>query len=298
MYKYLISFIVFVLFIAVCIGNCNDSNDYEDNDMDVKREEAETLENQEERQKRGKIDTIDTTNKSTSEYHSTALEIPRMTKSVSEQILEKMGYTVSYNNETKNANWVAWHLTKERTLGSANRDGIPYMVDQEVRGPRQELDDWYNLDLPLDHGHICPAADNKWSQEAMEQTFLLTNMCPQNHNLNSGDWEELESRCRGWARHYGDVYIAAGPIIDTENKNVIGNNVAVPDAFFKVILCMKGKHPKALGFIYPNVASNHKMSYYVHTVDDVEEKTGIDFFCNLPDSIETAVESVSNLHNW
>lgn len=226
------------------------------------------------------------------------LYLPRLTMKRPEQFLFRTGYTTSYNKETKCANWVAWHLTSEHTEGRWSRKGIPYMVDTDVKGPRQELEDWYNNNLPIDHGHMCPAGDNKWSAEAMEQTFLLTNMCPQNSNLNQGDWEELESRCRGWARHYGEVYIACGPIFYSNNYKTIGNNrVGVPDAFFKVVLRM-GKRPAALGFIYPNQGGRNDMSHYVMSVDDVEAKTGIDFFFNLPDDIEEKVEAISELDKW
>lgn len=232
------------------------------------------------------------------EKTDSSLELPRLTTTMQEQILSRVGYTTSYNNQTKNANWVAWHLTAEHTEGPWKRDGIPYMVDEEVKGARQELEDWDDLDMELDHGHMCPAGDNKWSSEAMEQTFLLTNMCPQNSALNRGDWEKLESRCRGWAKHYGEIYIACGPIFYSQDYKTIGDNkVGVPDAFFKVVLRM-GKKPAALGFIYPNDGTHHDMSYYVLTVDEVEEKTGIDFFYNLPDEIEDNIESHSELKRW
>lgn len=229
---------------------------------------------------------------------SSSFELPRMTSSLPEQILSRVGYTTSYNNQTKNANWVAWHLTAEHTDGSWKRDGIPYMVDEDVNGTRQELEDWDDLDMELDHGHMCPAGDNKWSEKAMSETFLLTNMCPQNSALNRGDWEKLESRCRGWAKHYGEIYIACGPIFYSRDYKTIGDNkVGVPDAFFKVVLRM-GKKPAALGFIYPNEGTHHPMDYYVLTVDEVEEKTGIDFFYNLPDDIEDDVESHSEFKKW
>lgn len=231
-------------------------------------------------------------------YDTTSLEIPKLISSKPSQILVREGYTTSYNNKTKNANWVAWHLTSAHTDGNWSRDGIPYMVDEDVKGARQELEDWYNNSLPIDHGHMCPAGDNKWSAKAMEQTFLLTNMCPQNSELNRGDWEELESRCRGWARHYGDVYIVCGPIFYTSKYKTIGyNKVGVPDAFYKVVLCMT-KKPKALGFIYPNNSESHRIQFYVTTVDKVEAVTGIDFFCNLPDDVENAIESVANFNKW
>lgn len=224
--------------------------------------------------------------------------MPKLTKSRPEQILRREGYVTSYNKQTKNANWVAWHLTAEHTDGEFTRKGIPYAVDEEVKGARQELDDWKETDLPIDHGHMCPAGDNKWSKTAMTETFLLTNMCPQNSALNRGDWEELESRCRGWARHYGEVYIACGPIFYSKNYVTIGDNkVGVPDAFFKVVLRM-GKRPAALGFIYPNDGTHHKMSHYVMTVDEVERETGIDFFYNLPDDIEQSVEAACDFSKW
>lgn len=225
-------------------------------------------------------------------------ELPRCLCSDSEQLLVRQGYIVSYNFQTKNANWVAWHLNSEHADGPYKRDGIPYMVDEEVDGPRSELEDWDVHDLPIDHGHMCPAGDNKWSKKSMEETFLLTNMCPQNSELNRGDWEKLESRCRGWAKHYGEVWIACGPIFYSGEYETIGENkVGVPDAFFKVVLRM-GMKPAALGFIYPNEGTHHPMEHYAMSVDEVEEKTGIDFFYNLPDSIENMVESTIDFKHW
>lgn len=224
--------------------------------------------------------------------------LARMTASRPEQILQRVGYTTSYNSNTKCPNWVAWHLTETHTDGPWSRKGIPYMIDEEVEGPRQELEDWDNHGLPLDHGHMCPAGDNKWSKQAMEASFLLTNFCPQNRDLNQGDWEKLESRCRGWARHYGEVYIASGPIFYSSKYKTIGDNkVGIPDAFFKVVLRM-GKRPAALGFIYLNQGGHKDMSQYVVTVDEVEAKTGIDFFYNLPDDVENVIEAEADIKKW
>lgn len=304
MKKFLIIFVASVFFIALVIGTCN-GEDYDDEYMEDEATEIIATDDDASLQTEETVNPVpDPEPEPTPEpapadtFDSSALEMPRLIASMPEQILYRTGYTTSYNNKTKNANWVAWHLTKDHTSGPWSRDGIPYMVDTDVKGARQELDDWFNHGLPIDHGHMCPAGDNKWSEDAMVQTFYLTNMCPQNSSLNRGDWEELESRCRGWANHYGEVYIACGPIFYSENYVTIGyNNVGVPDAFFKVVLRM-GKKPQALGFIYPNDGTHHKMNYYVLSVDEVEEKTGIDFFCNLPDDVEDLVESVSNFNKW
>lgn len=315
MKKFFIIFIGTLFIMALIIAQCNGDDSYDEDEMEEEEEIIETPSNiekfvgdniDEEELPEERLDLSEDNNTILDEsdipvqswYESTSLEIPRLTSSKPEQILVRAGYTTSYNKSTKNANWVAWHLTSDHTSGRWSRDGIPYMVDMEVKGARQELEDWYDHNLPIDHGHLCPAGDCKWSKDAMEQSFLLTNMCPQNSNLNRGDWEQLESRCRGWARHYGELYIACGPIFYSNDYITIGNNkVGVPDAFYKVVLHL-GKKPQALGFIYPNEGEHHNMQTYVTTVDKVEEITGIDFFYNLPDEIENQVESTSNFNRW
>lgn len=311
MRNFVIAFIVFLAFVFVIalalgqddeVADATNDMEYVDNFLNIEEslEESEALEvvedelpaevYEEAAQEKEFITALS--------YDNTAIEIPQAASVFPEQILVRKGYITSYNKETKCPNWVAWHLTKEHTDGRWRRDGISYIVDKDVKGPRQELEDWYNNKLPVDHGHMCPAGDNKWDKEAMIQTFLLTNMCPQNSALNNGDWRILEERCRGWARHYGDIYIVCGPIFYSSNYITIGGNkVGVPDAFYKVVLCVS-KKPKALGFVFPNVDETHRLNHYVRSVDEVEEITGFDFFYNLPDDIENVVESASNLNDW
>ena len=171
-----------------------------------------------------------------------------------------------------------------------------FIVDDEVPAPRAELVDYKGSGY--DRGHMCPAGDNKWGFEPMRESFFLTNICPQDHNLNCGDWNELEIACRNWANKYGDIYIVAGPVLYKGKHETIGpNKVTVPEGFFKVVLCMNGT-PKAIGFIYKNHPCNNPQSSYVNSVDQVERITGFDFFYNLPDDIEEKVESNANLSDW
>ena len=132
----------------------------------------------------------------------------------------------------------------------------------------------------------------------MKESFLLTNMCPQDRGLNSGVWNRIEMDCRKWARKYGDVYIVCGPVLLNREHETIGKNkVVVPEAFFKVILCLQGK-PKAIGFVVRNNEGKKKRDQFINTVDDVERITGYDFFPALPDSIENVVEAYSNIKDW
>lgn len=213
-----------------------------------------------------------------------------------EQILRREGYTASYNKTTKLPNWVAWHLTADRTEGPAKRSGVDFEADTDVPAPRAEDSDYYGSGY--DRGHMCPAADNKYSEKAMRESFLFTNMCPQNGNLNRGDWNEMEMACRRWAKKYGGLYIVCGPILYKGRHKTIGKNkVVVPEAFFKVVLRL-GQEPKAIGFIYKNAEGNRPKGDYVNTVDEVERITGIDFFPSLPDDVENRVEATADIDEW
>lgn len=224
------------------------------------------------------------------------LEIPAPLTNRPEQILKRMAYTVSYNRDLRVPNWVAWHLIKAHTSGKNMRAGIRFREDEEVPIPRAVDMDY--MRSGYDRGHMCPSGDNKWSQEAQSQSFLFTNACPQDHQLNTGDWNELENQCRRWADEYGDVYIACGPIFFKGKPRTIGKNkVAVPDAFFKVVLCMR-EVPKAIGFIYRNQPGNRPKGDYVNSIDQIERITGIDFFPALPDELEQQIEASANSRDW
>lgn len=213
-----------------------------------------------------------------------------------QKVLTRAGYTVSYNPTTKQPNWVAWRLTAAHTTGKYQRGGIKFQEDLEVEAPRATDADYRSSGY--DRGHMCPSGDNKWSQKAQEQSFLFTNICPQIHGLNAGDWNEMEGQCRKWAKKYGEIYIVCGPVFYNQRHKRIGKNkIPVPEAFYKVVLCMKGT-PKAIGFIYKNTGGNRPKGDYVNTVDEVERITGIDFFPSLPDKTEKKVEAEARLDDW
>ena len=224
-------------------------------------------------------------------------EIPAPLKDRPEQILKRKGYTTSYNSNTKTPNWVAWHLTKSHTYGSFQRKNEVFTVDEDAKGGRATDNDYYNS--RYDRGHMCPAGDNKWDKQAMEESFLFTNVCPQNHGLNKYEWNDLEILCRDWAREYGAIDIVCGPIYAKtgEQKTIGRNKVWVPYAFFKVVLCRQGK-PKAIGFIYNNLGQKQPMSEAVCSVDEIESQTGMDFFPELDDVTEDRVEASASLSEW
>ena len=221
--------------------------------------------------------------------------MPRPLDGVSEMILRKSTYIVSYNKDTKLPNWVAWNLTADHTDGPYRRLGN-FFEDDEAPRPHATNEDYKGSGWS--HGHMCPAGDNKWDKTAMKESYLLTNICPQDRSLNSGLWNKIEQDCRKWAKKYGDLYIVCGPVLlNVEHETIGQNKIVVPEAFFKVILCLQGR-PKAIGFVIRNNEGKKKRDQFINTIDEVERITGYDFFPALPDSIEDEVEAYSNIDDW
>lgn len=225
------------------------------------------------------------------------IDLPLPLTDKAEQLLYRKAYVVSYNKDTRQPNWVAWHLTAQHADGDVPRPGAAWHEDMEVPAPRAYHADYRNTGW--DRGHMCPAGDNKWDETAMYESFLMTNACPQHKNLNSSDWNEIEQSCRGWAKKYGDIYIVCGPIFMNQKHDTIGyNRIPVPEAFFKVIACLNPDNPKGIGFICRNTEGNRKKDFYVNSISQVERITGMTFFPNLPEDLSSKVKTTSDLSEW
>ena len=195
-------------------------------------------------------------------------------------------------------NWVAWKIDRSELEDREERsEEIVRDPDWKQRGAVTTND--YRAS-GYDRGHMCPAGDNRYNWKAMQESFYMTNMCPQDHKLNSGDWNDLEEMCRFWAEKEDGLYVVCGPIVTNKSPKTIKKKkkVVVPDAFFKVILSTSGKQPRALGFIFENKNTRQHLGKYAKSIDEVEALTGINFFPALPDDIEVAVEKQINLRSW
>ena len=144
---------------------------------------------------------------------------------------------------------------------------------------------------------MAPSGDMKWDEDAMNECYYTSNICPQNKELNAGLWEEVESLSRTWARRYGKVWICCGPIVDDVHL-MVKSKIAVPSSFFKVICAEQNNRYHAIGFIFPNEDCKGRIWQYAYSVDEVERITGHDFFYNLPDDIEDKIEADDTFNFW
>lgn len=222
------------------------------------------------------------------------LEYPAFTEE--EDIICHIGYTTSYNHTTLVPDWVAYELTDVEVAGELPRSDA-FAQDEMCKGRQADLSDYRGSGW--DRGHMAPAADMKWSEQAMLESFLLTNMCPQDHTCNAGCWEKTEKMGRRIAKQYGKVYIVCGPVFTTHQYGTIGaNKVAVPDAFFKAFLIESEGNYAAIGFMMENSSEKQELKASSMSVDELEKLIGRDLFPNLPDEIENEIESKIMKKYW
>jgi endonuclease G len=149
----------------------------------------------------------------------------------------------------------------------------------------------------FDRGHLFPAGD-AWDSSSMNDCFYLSNMSPQIHAFNAGIWEKLETQVRNWALTLDTLYIVTAGILKDSLPTIGANSVAVPAFFYKAILCKNKSDISGIGFILSSVNSSQPLKSFAVPIDSIESVTGIDFFPQLPDSIENSVESKIDTLKW
>jgi len=222
------------------------------------------------------------------------MELPSI--SDGEIIIEHTGYTLSYNRGLRIPNWVAYELTDDETRGDADRNDRRFGMDPDLKGTQAMREDYSGSGWTK--GHMAPAADFRWDEEAMDETFYLSNVCPQSEKLNSGDWEYLERQIRSWAREYGRCWVVSGPIVGEDYDTIGDRDVAVPDSFFKAVLVHDGFSYSSIAFVMDNDDRRYFLRDCAISVNELEKKTGFDFFPALDDSFEEEVESSYDFQTW
>lgn len=210
------------------------------------------------------------------------------------------GYATLYNRETLIPDWVAYELTADEANPPQKlRGNESFRWDPETKGKRTAYREDYRNNDGWQRGHMAPKADMRWSTRAYEESFYLSNVCPQNGTLNSGDWATTESLGRRMAARYGSVYIVCGPVIGSNKYGTLGEHkVIIPDAFFKAMLIKANGKYHSIAMVLPNEPAHHDPDYYWCTVNELETLIATDLFPGLDDSIEETVEDSIDRSIW
>ncbi|HLV15210.1 MAG TPA: DNA/RNA non-specific endonuclease [Xanthomarina sp.] len=211
------------------------------------------------------------------------------------QVIHHEGYSLSYSEPHEQAEWVAYELKKEH-LTNTNYTRPYFEVDPAVKTGAAH---WRNYKKSgFDRGHLCPAGDRTYSQEAFNETFLTSNISPQDHEFNSGIWNTLEQKVRYWADKYNGVFVVTGGVLEDNLETIGEERVSVPKQFYKVLIDTNSGKTKMIAFLMPHENSRLPLYKFVVPVDSIEKLTGIDFFPELEDSLEERLEASADYKNW
>ena len=275
-------------------------------------------------------DTSANVNKNTSgpTEAQTRYEFPKVKGGTSDIIVHSttnygVNFSLEWDHQKKATRWVCWEVNSENRVEKYSRsqlwpNGDPWAYDPLVPQAEQQATyselskSYYQGYIPGVHkesdylyqkGHICASQDRIYDKEANQQTFYMTNIYPQVGNFNGKLWAKLEGQVRTWGKNSNVMYVCKGGTIDKDSEILgytIGNHI-IPKYFFMAIVSQTTKGVRGIAFWMEHLnedRSGDLLSKYAMSIDDLESKTGIDFFCNLPDDTENKVEGTLTLGDW
>jgi endonuclease G len=234
-----------------------------------------------------------------------------------------VNFSLEWDHQKKATRWVCWEVNSENRVEKYSRNqlwpnGDPWAYDPKVPQTEQQATyselskSYYPGYIPGVHkesdylyqkGHICASQDRIYDKEANQQTFYMTNIYPQVGNFNGKTWAKLEGQVRSWGKNSNVMYVCKGGTIDKDSEILgytIGKHI-IPKYFFMAIVSQTTKGVRGIAFWMEHLnedRSGDLLSKYAMSIDDLESKTGIDFFCNLPDDTENKVEGTLTLSDW
>ncbi len=226
-----------------------------------------------------------------------------------------VNYCTEYDLEKKSQRWSCYAVYKTNNVSTWNRNnwknGItwqgktwtkdPFQTDPAIAESAQaSIYEYMNNNPYYARGHIVASADRLCNQDANGQTFYMTNIQPMSSDFNSGIWEKIEEKIRGFATMYvkeasDTMFVCKGGTIDNDSQ-ILGyttNHFIIPKYYFAAVLLKTTKGNKAIGFYieHKTWSDNTSLIPHVMNIAKLQDLTGIDFFCNLPDSEEDKLES-------
>ena len=249
-----------------------------------------------------------------------SLEFPKVKGDKSEVITHSTSqygvtYSFEWDHQLKAQRWTCYYFTaknKEKNWNRNNWGSDPFQPDPKIPASEQPsvTGEFSGSSFPekgfsyFQRGHICPSEDRMASKDANEQTFYMTNMMPQGDLFNGKLWAAMEAFVRNWGKKCtgtDTLFVVKGGTIDKESQILCRtrNGFIVPRYFFAALLLKRNTSYQSMGFWVEHINSDHSsdpLIDYACNIRTLEEKTGIDFFCNLPDNVESSVET-SNLAN-
>lgn len=203
--------------------------------------------------------------------------------------LENLSYYSAYSEKKKNPIWVAYRLDSFKGQNKLQRL-TKFMTDLRTKS---KVNQRIYSKTGYDKGHMCPnsAIAARYGKRGQAETFLMSNICPQKPDLNRKVWERLERLEEAYANKFGGIWVITGPIFD-QHVELLGNQIEIPDAFFKILVDEDKGRMRVLPFIVPqNVTGKEILNSFLTSIDEIEKQTNLDFFTAMDDEYEKKLES-------
>lgn len=227
-----------------------------------------------------------------------------------DEVIEHSALSLLYDESHEQAKWVAHIITADILNGKHGRSNdfrsdtmikSGSAVDADYFLKHLQEDSTYEYDgFGYDRGHLAPSADFSWSQKALSESYLYSNMSPQLAEFNRESWAELEGLLRGYISDHSNtqLYVVTGPILKDDLPVIERgkNQVSIPEEFFKVVIDLENQ--QGVGFIVPNKKIHYPLTSYAMNIDKVEEITGLNFYDHLDDFIEEKIEKSYDINLW
>ncbi|MCP4246086.1 MAG: DNA/RNA non-specific endonuclease [bacterium] len=225
-------------------------------------------------------------------------------------VLDKGHFVVGYSEDFLNPAWVFYRIGPAVDFRSFPRPG--FRIDRDTESQVRTQDYTHS---GFDRGHMAPnfAMGSRFGPGGARSTFVMSNVSPQFHSFNDGQWGDLEewiagrkppnataeNFIRGWADQLEEVWVVVGPLFD-EERDPLDSGVPVPSGFFCIVVDeLENGQPRALAFIMPHLDQRvDELTGFLTTVDEVERRGGLDFFPLLPNSVEDAMELTPATELW
>ncbi len=231
--------------------------------------------------------------------------VPRITRSVSGDtivVLTNCGYVVGYSEARRNPLWVAYRLQKVGEIGkqALNPERSDRFRADERTSIRVAKADYTGSGF--DRGHMAPSygMGSRYGEVAQDESFFMSNMCPQLHSLNGGVWKNLES-CEAdeLANAFEEVWVIDGPIFKEPVRKLAKKDVQIPTAFYKIIIDEQNGKPRVLGFVMDHGIPNSKsFDQYLMNVKAIERLAGVEFFGELQPEVQKKLQNSRPRKVW
>jgi endonuclease G, mitochondrial len=205
------------------------------------------------------------------------------------RVLTNTAYVVGYSDSLGNPAWATYTVRDTEPREAPPRPDEFRVDDRTSARIESQL---YNKS-GYDRGHMAPnfVIATHYGKEAQEETFQMSNICPQKHGLNAGLWKSIEQKiATNYPGRFGEVWVVAGPVFG-ERPEKLKRRVAIPDAFYMIIIDESEGRVRAEAFLLPQDPVSTQLDSYLVSIDEIEHRTGLDFLAELPVETQAVLEA-------